>query len=273
MGVLLHDLRYTVRSLRRNLFFTGVTVLTLGLGVGVITALFAVVSAVLLDPIAADQDRVVRIWKHDVERGEFRHPVSYPEFTAWRERARSFEALAAIQYADASSTAIAVDGRPSAVALTPVSADFFAVLHGGRPLHGRWFEAADEFAGAQMVGVVSERCWRRAAGGDPTFVGRRLTWAGGERTLLVIGIAATEFDYPLGTDVWVPIATFFDGREGRFDSRSRRFIQFELVGRLAAGASSDQARAELEVLHRPLITQFPDDYRPMPVVATPNVSF
>jgi ABC-type antimicrobial peptide transport system permease subunit len=152
MDVLLHDLRYAVRSLRRSVFFTGVTVVTLGLGVGVITALFAVVSAVLLRPIAVDQDRVVRIWKYDVERDLDRLPLSYPEFKAWREQTRSFEALAAINYANATSMAITVDGQPSSVALTPVSADFFAVLHGGKLLHGRWFQAADELTGTELVG-------------------------------------------------------------------------------------------------------------------------
>jgi putative ABC transport system permease protein len=266
LDVLAHDLRYTARSLRRSRQFAGLTVLTLGLGAGAITALFAVVDAVLLAPIAEDQDRVVRIWKQDAERSLDRHPVSYPEFTAWRDQARGFEKLAAINYADGWPRAMTIDGRPSTVTLTPVSAEFFAVLRGGDPLYGRWFQAADERPGADVAAVVSERFWRRTTGGDPGFVGRRLSWDGGDRTLVVVGIAPAEIDYPLGTEMWVPIARFFDGREGNFDVNNRRFSQFEVLGRLAPGGSPEQARAELEVTSRQLTAQFPGDYRPMPIV-------
>jgi len=267
LDALLHDLRYVARSLRRSRQFAGVTVLTLGLGVGAITALFAVIDAVLLRPIAVDQDRVVRIWKDDVERGLDRYQVSYREFTEWRDRARGFEKLAAINYADTWTNALTIDGRPSPVALTPVSADFFAVLHGGAPLYGRWLQAGDEQPGADVVAVVSERFWRRTTGGDPAFVGRRLTWAGSDRTLVVVGVAPADIDYPLGTEMWVPIARFFDGRDGRFDFNSPGFIQFEVLGRLAPDASLDRARAELDVISRQWGAQFPNDYRPMPIVA------
>lgn len=267
-AVNVHDLRYAIRTLRRSSFVAAITILTLALGIGGVTALFAIVNAVLLDPIVPDQDRVVRIWHHDVERGLPRAPISYPEFRAWREQARSFEGLAAIQYADASSFPIIVDDQPSAVEVTPVSANFFAVLYGGAPRHGRWLEAADERAGAELAAVVSERFFRRAAGGDPAVVGSRLTF-GGARTALVVGVAPAEFEYPLGADIWVPIGRFFDGREGRFDAAGHWLKHFELLGRLAPGVSWEQARAELAVIRHEFITPFPDDYRPMEIVIEP----
>lgn len=276
MDVLLHDLRYAARILRRSWSFAAVTVLTLGLGIGVITALFAVINAVLLHPIVADQDRVVRIWKQDAERGQDRISISYPEFKAWREQARSFEGLAAINYFDAVEVAIVVDGQPSSVAVAPVSADFFDVLHAGEPRQGRSFQAADELPGAELVAVVSERFWRQAAASDPAFVGRRLTWAGGGRTLVVIGIAPPEFNYPLGTDMWVPLARFFAVGMGAADFNvenrqieNRGFRHFELIGRLAPGISRDRARAELAILQSRFAAEFPDTEKPMRVVATP----
>jgi predicted permease len=269
VDILRHDLRDAARALRRSGFFAGITVLVLGLGIGVATAGFAIVNAVLLRPIAAEQDRVVRISKQDVERGGDRDPLAYPEFLSLRERARSFESLAAINYADAWGVPLTVGDRPAAVALVPVSAGFFAVLHAGQPFRGRWLRESDEASGAEPVAVASHRFWRRAAGGDPGLVGRRLRWAGGDETLLVVGVAPPELDYPIGTDLWVPIARFFDGKEGRFDSASRRFSQFELIGRLAPGASPETARTELEVLQHRLSREFPDDYRPMPVVVEP----
>jgi putative ABC transport system permease protein len=119
-----------------------------------------------------------------------------------------------------------------------------------------------------VVAVVSERFWRRASGGDPAFVGRRLSWAG-NRTLLVVGVAPAALDYPLGTDIWAPGATVFDGQQGRFDAGNRTFSQFELLGRLAPGVSLDQARAELTVIHQRVAEAFPIEYRLMRVVVEP----
>ena len=223
------------------------------------------VDAALLQPIVADQDRVMRVWKQDAGRGLSRHPLSYPEFRAWRDGSRSFESLAAINYADLSSAAVAISGQPTAVQVTAVSSGFFGVVQGGRPLHGRWLEPADEEPGAAQAAVVSEGFWRRVAGGDPAFVGKRLPWAGGERTLVVVGVAPAALDYPLGTDLWVPIAGFYGTGSVRFNIENRRFAQFELIGRLAPGASPEQARAELVVVHRRLVVEFPDDYAEMRV--------
>lgn len=265
-----HDCRHAARRLRRSVPFTAATVLTLGLGIGAVTALFAVVKAVLLHPIAADQDRVVRIWKQDVERGLERDFLAYPEFLAWRDQTRSFEALAAINYADTWPQPLVIDREPARVELTPVSPGFFRILHGGAPLYGRWLRDTDEAFGAGLVGVVSEQFWRRAAGGDPGFVGRRLTFAGSDRSLVVVGVAPADLVYPLGTDIWVPIARFFCPEcPGGFDARSRRFAQFELLGRLAAGVSIEQARAELALVNRRVSAQFPGDYRSAGVVVEP----
>jgi len=78
-------------------------------------------------------------------------------------------------------------------------------------------------------------------------------------------------EYPLGTDLWLPILSFLDGKHGRFDANARRTWLFELIGRLAEGVSAEQARAELTVLHRQLSAQFPQDYRVMEIVAQPLV--
>lgn len=262
------DFRYAARSLRGRWPFAAVTVLTLGVGIGVVTALFAVIDAALLQPIATDQDRLVRIWKWDAERGHARHSLSYPEFQAWRDQARTLEALAAIDYSDAYSAALEVDGQPVAFTVAPVSAGFFEVAHGGAPLHGRWFRPHDDLAGADLVAVLSERFWRRMAAADPAFVGRRLTW-GGDRTLVVVGVAPSDLDFPVGTDAWVPIAPFFKAVSHPVDTETHRLSQFELIGRMAPGTSPEEARAELAVLHRRMIDQFPEHYRPMQVAVTP----
>lgn len=265
MDFVLHDLRQAARNLRRSPGFAAVTILTLGLGIGLVTALFAVVDAVLLRPIVAHQDRVVRIWQRDDQRGMPRVSISYRMFRAWREHSRGFDGLAAIQYADASTIPLLVDDQPRAVALAPVSANFLALLHDGPPREGRWLQAADEAPGAELTGVVSEAFARSV----PGIVGRRLTWAGGGRTVLIVGVAPAEIDYPRATDIWVPAPRFFDGVAGRFDVENPRLSHFELVARLAPGVSRDQARAELTLLQEQLVAQFPDDYRALPLVVEP----
>ena len=87
--------------------------------------LFALVDAVLLRPVARNQGAVVRIWKNDAVHGLPRHSLSYPEFLALRDHNRTFERLAAINYADASTSTLTLDDRAAVVTLTPVSADFF----------------------------------------------------------------------------------------------------------------------------------------------------
>ncbi len=265
-----HDLRCAVRALRRAPLFTLISILTLGIGIGIVTALFAVVDAVLLRPVADDQDRIVRMWMRDVQRDGERLPVAYPEFLALRERSRSFERLAAIMYADLGTAAIAFDGRPSAVRLAPVSAEFFEVLFRGRPLHGRWLDASDEADGAELAAVVSEAFWRRISGADPALVGRHLTWAGSTRTVRVVGIAPAALNLPIGADMWIPIRRYYcPDCPGGFDVESRSFAQFELLGRLADGVSRDEARRELAVVHQRLVELFPDDYESRPWVVEP----
>jgi putative ABC transport system permease protein len=270
MTDVLRDIRHAIRALRRDGFVTALTISTLAVGIGVVTALFALVNAVLLEPIVPDQDRVVRVSKLQVERGNFPTPLSLPEFVEWRSLTRSFEVISAVDYAGTRTVPLAIDGRVVPVRLAPVSADFFRVVHGGEPLLGRWFQPADERRGTDVLAVVSERFWRRFAGGDPTLVGRRLMLAG-DRPLLVIGIAPAIADYPLGTDIWAPGATLFDGQAGRFDASKRDFFQFEIVGRLRRGVSLDAARAELEVVQRRVSALSPDVYKPMAVAVEPLI--
>jgi predicted permease len=271
IDTVLRDFRHALRTLRRERFVAALTILTLGVGIGVITALFAVVNAVLLRPIVPDQDRAVLVSKLDPQRGHFPVPLSLPEFAEWRAQTRSFEVMSAVDHAATGTVPLAIDGQVVPARLAPVSADFFRVVHDGEPLYGRWLQSADEQIGSDVVAVVSERFWRRLGGADPAFVGRRLSWAG-DRTLLIVGIAPATVDYPLGTDIWAPGATVFDGRAGRFDASNRTFFQFEIVGRLRRGVSLEQAHAELTVIHRRLADTFPKEFNLTTVAVEPLIN-
>ena len=139
--MLLHDLRHAFRTLRRSKISTGVIIFTLALGIGVVTAIFALIGAVLLDPIASDQHRLIRVWKHDVERDLVRAQIAYFEFREWRDPARSFESLAAILYSDAGRAAVTIEGRPTPVSCTLVSSNLFVTLHRTPPLFGHWLQS------------------------------------------------------------------------------------------------------------------------------------
>ena len=267
----IHDLRNAVRLLRRNPLFAISTAGTLALGLGVVTGLFAIVNAVLLTPLAPHDDAIVRVWKLDPQGSIDRYPISYPELEQWRAAARSFRSLAAVRYVETSSIALSIGTESLPVVLAPVSADFFDVLHGGAPLVGRWFGAADEGNETELPAVISERFWRRVGGGDPSFLGRRLVWPGGTRALIVVGVAPDNLRYPDDADVWVPIDGYFKADTGNpnMDLHSRLFPNFHFVGRLMPGIPIEQVRAELDQVNRGISAQFPDGLRPMRVVAEP----
>ena len=270
MESFVQDCRHAVRSLTRNVSFTVGTVITLGLGVGVVTGFFAVVDAVLLTPLAPHGDTVVRVWKLDAERSIERFPISYPELKLWKDGARSFHSLAAIRYAETATVAVLAGRDAVPVTLAPVSADFFAVLHGGAPLLGRWFTAADEGNAVELTAVASERFWQRVGGGDPSFVGRRFHWPGGSRAIVVIGVAPSSLTFPEGTDLWVPIDGYCTtDANTNLDIRSRGFANFHFVGRLRPGVSVASARAELDAVSRAVVAQFPKDLQPRSIVVEP----
>jgi putative ABC transport system permease protein len=265
-----NDIRYAFRASKRGGLSTVVTIATLAIGIGAITALFAIVNAVLLAPVAADQDRLVRIWKVDTVRGSSRAQIAYVEYRAWRDQTRSFSSLAALLYGDAGRAALTVDGQPLPVWFTPVSPNYFGTLFDAPPLLGRWLEQADDQRGGEVAVVVSEAFWRRTTGSDPAIIGRSFIF-NGDRTFRVVGVAPASVQYPLTTDVWVPIASYFDGQSGRFDANANRTWVFELVGRLNAGVSVEEATAEFQVMHRQLVAQFPNDYAVMDVAMRPLV--
>ena len=266
----LREARYSVRAALKRPSFLMAGAVTLGLGLGVLTAFFAIVDAVILSPISLHRDPVVRIWKHDVERSVERFPLSYPELQLWAARSRVFGALAAITYANTATTALMHDDAPISVTMASVSANFFGVLSDGPPLLGRWWTTKEEGNTSEMPAVVSERFWRSVGGANPAFVGRRLVWPGGGRAVTVVAVAPAGLDYPAGVDIWIPINGYYASKAGEpFNIGSHRFAQFHFLGRLADGVTIDHVRAELDVLNRGIVTEFPNDYRQMPVVVEP----
>jgi putative ABC transport system permease protein len=231
----LADLRYAARLLRRNPGFTLASVLTFCLGVGVATAIFSVVYGVLLRPLPfARPERLVALWERDVRHDRDRNVVSLGNFDAWRERARSFDGMAALMPI---SVTIADGPAPERVVGADVSPGYFRLL-GVAPALGRDFDPGD--ARDEAVTILSDGYWKRHYGGDAAVVGRSIVISGRPHT--IVGVMPSSFDPPrfgwLGAQaLWFPmVPTPQKVSWGRF---------LLVVARLRDGVTAEQARAEL----------------------------
>jgi predicted permease len=244
------DLRYAARSLRRRPVFVGTVVATLALGIGANTAVFSLIDAVLLHPIAVDHpDRLVTV----VEDG--RAPSGgastfgkYRDFVA---QASAFSGLAA--YA---GTSVTIDdaGVPEEVSIALVTDNYFSVL-GVRAAIGRTMAPGDPTeAGANAVMVISPALWRRHFGGDPSIVGKTVRIAG--QSLTIVGVSDERFrgtELSKVPELWVPISMVPSLSLGLLSMphilESRTGVPFfRIVGRLAPGVSRERAAAELNTI-------------------------
>lgn len=266
------DLRIALRGLRRAPGFALAVVLTLGLGIGVNTALFSVVNAVLLRPLPVpERERLVGVYNR--EPGFVSHvPVAYPDYRDLREQRRAFEDLAA--YA-ARPFALEAGGESQIVIGELVSRNYFEVV-GVAPSRGRGFAADEgEEPGRSAVVVLGHGAWLRRFGGDPAVIGRELRLNG--HTFTVIGVAPESFRglvRGLTPEVWVPTGALgLFGLQGdtllrdRLLNRGSRWCW--VIGRLRPGASVEQAAREAEQVGRQLAAAWPDTHRTRTLAVLP----
>ncbi len=241
------DVRYGARMLRRSPGFTAVAVLTLALGVGANTAIFAVVNGIVLRPLPyAQPDRLVRVWESNPEKGWPTFSASHPNFLDWRAQSRSFERLAA--QASAGFTLTSASGEADIVRGAAVTADFLPAL-GIEPAIGRNFRSDEDRPGGHTrVAIITHGFWQRRLGSNPSALGTSLTLDG--VSYEIIGILAETFSWGGPTlDLLVPLAP--DPARGRGDHR------LLVIGRLAAGVSLAQASSEMNGIAAQLARQYP----------------
>jgi predicted permease len=243
------DLRYATRSLRRTPGFTLVAVVTLALGIGANTALFSVVSAVLLQPLPyPDSDRLVRLWSTGQKHPQPRYASALPDHRVWRGENHTFEDIGA--YA---GTAFTITGTQQAELLegTRMTANMWALV-GARPLVGRLFSSAEGEFGAHRVAVLSERVWRRLFGADPAIVGSALQLD--SESFTVVGVLPDSFQFPNErVDLWAPLSFSPTSPE---NSRRSRFV--DQLGRLKPGVTLAQAQADLSRVAEGVAREFPN---------------
>jgi putative ABC transport system permease protein len=248
MQTLLQDFRYATRTLRGSPLNTTVAVLALALGIGANTAIFSVVNAVLLRSLPfREPDRLVVLSSVRPESGA-RDDVSAADFEDWRASSRTFQTLAAWRFW---GMALEGMGEPEELVSIRASANLFQLL-GVAPAVGRGFRPEGDQPGRDRVVVLSQGLWQRRFGGDPRIIGRSLTLDGEPYT--VVGVMPAGFRFPDDDDVslWLPLA-FQD-----FETHSRSVRTFNVLGRLAPGATLAQARAEMEGLAVGLARRYPD---------------
>lgn len=193
MGNLIQDLRYALRSLRKDPSFTGVALLTIGLGIGINTSIFSVVHAVLLRPLPyPEPSRLFTVWENLERRGgPATEWTGRSTFLDWREWNRTFEQMSAVT--DWAPDLTGID-QPDVLPAALVTPGYFSVL-GVEPALGRAFMAEEETPGNDNVVVLSHALWLRRFGGVPEVLGSTLTLNGQPHT--VVGIMPPGFRAPL----------------------------------------------------------------------------
>lgn len=250
MNSLLQDFRYATRTLAKSRAVTIAIILALALGIGANTSNLAILKALVLRPFPFhDLDRIVVAWETLPGVHNEREPVSAANFLDWKAEAKSFEQMAAFRPWDLNLTGVSAPERLQGFS---VSADFFPVL-GISPALGRTFSAPEEEPGRDHVVVVSNGFWRRQLAADPGAVGRVVLLNG--RRFTVIGVMPDKFEFPLGTDVWAPLA--LTPRER--GERSARTLS--VLARLKPDVSAGEAGVEAAGIAARLAKQYPDDNR------------
>ncbi|MEE8526551.1 MAG: ADOP family duplicated permease [Thermoanaerobaculia bacterium] len=229
MELAVKDLRYGFRRLRQRPGPTLLAIIALGLGIGLVTAMFGIVWGTLLRGLPfADSDRLVRIEILGADGTGQARPVPYETFVALRQEQTSFKDLAG--WLPLAVSVGGLDLYPEQVNGALVSANLFELL-GAKPILGRTFAAGED-----QVVVVGERLWRQQLGGTAEVLGRTITVYGEPKT--VIGVLPEDLRVPYNHELWVPLDR----------ANAERSPWLQVFGRLRPGTTRERARAELAIL-------------------------
>jgi predicted permease len=240
--------------------FTLIVVLTLALGIGANAAIFTVVRGVLLKPLVnRDEERLIYVRQSAPGIGTDNVAFSVPEIQDLRAGVKTLNAFG--EFSTIGFTLLGL-AEPREVAAGVVNGNYFEVM-GLRPVLGRLIEPRDDDPTAAGVVVLTYRFWTATLKQDPSVIGKtvRLGSAGNDRSATVIGVLEPCVPYPQETEIIANIvtsphhlsATMVTGRIHRMT---------ELFGRLAPGATLEQARAELETVYANVTKQHPEAYSP-----------
>ncbi len=254
MSRLLNDGRFGVRQLRKNPMFALTTILTLALGIGATTAIFSLVYAVMLKPLPfPESDRLVWLSQEDHSTGAvIPESLSYPDYFDWRAQNRTLTGIASFTNANVTLTGM---GEAQHLNGQAVSSNFFQVL-GAVPMLGRDFLWKEEKPGHRAV-MLSYALWESRFGANRQIVGQPVMLNGLQYT--VVGVMPKDFNFPIqqtSVVLWTSLAAVAEGDSPM--TAQRGADDLEVIGRLRASATLQQAQADLSVIARNLAKQYPD---------------
>ena len=248
---MLDDIRHTVRFLLREPLLAAAVVVTLGVAMGINTAIFFVLDAVVLRPLPyPSPGQLVEVSQLDrVDGSPF--VVSPANFLDWQRETRAFDSLAALQTFQETDYSLATNPAAASVKGLRVSPDLFKVLRVS-PVMGRPFAASDAEPGRDMVVIVAHEFWTARLGSDPHAVGKVLRLNG--QPLTIVGVMPRGFEvaHPLvRAQIYLPLAWNAEQRS------ERRIASYVVLGRVKDGMSIAEATAVLDPLGRALEHQYP----------------
>ncbi len=245
----MQDLRFAVRTLRRQPLFTLVAVLTLALGIGANTAIFSVVYRILLRPLPFPEPaRLVFVWNLYAKGGTEPSDVSIPDYLDRRAEVPAIEDAALITTRD---VALTIGDTPEQVLALAVTPSFFTTLRRG-PALGRAFVDADAVPGADTRVILTHAVWVSRFASDPAIVGRRIRLNGEPHE--VAGVLAPDFELPQ-RDVAVLVPFAFTPAQMSDQERGNEFSQ--MIARLRPGATIAQVNAQMAAIVTRLMDRVP----------------
>jgi putative ABC transport system permease protein len=256
----LRDLKIAIRSLWRVRVLWFTVALTLALGIGANAAIFSVVRAVLLRPLAnQDEDRLLYLRQSAPGINETNAAFSVPEIQDIGSKLKSIKRLGTLSEIDFTLVGL---GTPREIPAGVADGNYFEVM-GLHPILGRLLTPADDGQNAAGAVVLTYHFWRTSLRSDPSVIGKvvRLESCCGARSATVVGVLEPSVPYPVATEIIANIvtsphhlsATMVAGREHRMT---------EVFGRLAPGATLENARAELRTVYGAMIAAHPEVYKP-----------
>uniref|UniRef100_Q025B2 Permease n=1 Tax=Solibacter usitatus (strain Ellin6076) TaxID=234267 RepID=Q025B2_SOLUE len=254
IGIFSRDVKYALRSLVATKGLTITVVLTLALGIGANAAIFTLVRGVLLRPLVnRDEDRLIYIHQSAPGMGLDNAVFSVPEILDLKQRVKTLSAIG--DFSTIGFTMIGL-GEPREVQAGVVGGTYFDVM-GLHPVLGRLLDMRDDGPAAAGAVVLTYRYWTTALKSDPAVLGKVLRL--GSRSATIVGVLEPSIPYPAETEIIANIvtsphhlsATMVTGRLHRMT---------ELFGRLAPGATLEQARAELKAAHATMVKDHPESY-------------
>jgi putative ABC transport system permease protein len=240
METFIKDLRYGIRGLLKRPAFTAVAVATLALGIGANTAIFSVINAVLLRPLAYDRPQQLLT---------FRSNQSALDLADVEATTRTFSKLGGEVLAPLDYTAAT---EPVQLQIGQVTGGYFETL--GVPAErGRFISADDDKNGGPFVVVLSHALWQRQFSGNQQIIGKTIPLSG--NVYQVIGVMPAGFSSPRNNaEAWTPVHI---SNPMAANFRGVHFLR--TYGRLASGVSIEQARSEMALIDRQLAAQYPAD--------------